>query len=115
MKSTILNIPFRYPPMKEYRVPSSKINGLTLEGLSYCVREMVLRLAPRRCDAVESATQKENGGVLGRSPKNKKSNLTATLCEPITQMPGPSYHGGGRKGQAGNNGGVEAVIPSQKK
>ena len=24
------------------------------------------------CDAVESATQKENGVVLGRSPKNEK-------------------------------------------
>ena len=58
------------------------------------------RLAPRRCDAVESATQKENGGVLGRSPKNEKSNLTATLCEPITQKPGPSYHRG-VKGKGG--------------
>ena len=57
-------------------------------------------LAPRRCDAVESATQKENGGVLGRSPKNEKSNLTATLCEPITQKPGPSYHRG-VKGKGG--------------
>ena len=37
-------------------------------------------LAPGRCDAVESATQKEIGGVLSRSPKNKKSNLTATIC-----------------------------------
>ena len=35
--------------------------------------------------------------MLGRSPKNEKSNLTATLCEPITQMPGPSYHGGVRE------------------
>ena len=49
-------------------------------------------LAPGRCDAVESATQKEIGGMLSRSPKNEKSNLTATLCEPITQKPGPSYH-----------------------
>ena len=48
-------------------------------GFILRVREMVLRLAPRRCDAVESATQKENGGVLCRSPKNKKI-LTATLC-----------------------------------
>ena len=37
-------------------------------------------LAPGHCDAVESATQKEIGGVLSRSPKNEKSNLTATLC-----------------------------------
>ena len=62
---------------------------------------------PDACDAVESATQKENGGVLSRSPKNEKSNLTATLCEPITQKPGPSYHRGNtRKGWAGNSGGV---------
>ena len=54
----------------------------------------------RHCDAVESATQKENGGVLGRSPKNKKSNLTATHCEPITQKPGSSYHRG-VKGKGG--------------
>ena len=40
----------------------------------------VTMLAPGRCDAVESATQKEIGGVLSRSPKNKKCNLTATLC-----------------------------------
>ena len=55
---------------------------------------------PDACVAVESATQKENGGVLGRSPKNEKSNLTATLCEPITQKPGPSYHRG-VKGKGG--------------
>ena len=34
-------------------------------------RETLL-LAPGRCDALESATQKENGGMLGRSPKNEK-------------------------------------------
>ena len=39
--------------------------------MSLIAREMVL-LAPERCDAVESATQKENGGVLGGSPKNEK-------------------------------------------
>ena len=76
--------------MKEYRGPSSKINGLTLEGLSLSQPGDSTELAPRCCDAVESATQKENGGVLGRSPKNEKSNLTATLCEPITQTSGPS-------------------------
>ena len=58
--------------MKEYRVPSSKINGLTLEGLSLSRPGDGTELAPRRCDAVESATQKENGGMLGGSPKNKK-------------------------------------------
>ena len=57
-------------------------------------------LAPSHCDAVESATQKESGGVLSRSPKNEKSNLTATLCEPIAQMPGPSKSWG-RKERAG--------------
>ena len=57
-------------------------------------------LAPGCCDAVESATQKENGGVLGRSPKNEKSNLTTTLCEPIAQMPGPSKSWG-RKERVG--------------
>ena len=86
--------------MKEYRVPSSKINGLTLEGLSLLWPGDGTQLAPGRCDAVESATQKENGGVLGRSPKNEKSNLTATLCEPITQKPGPSYQRG-VKGKGG--------------
>ena len=57
-------------------------------------------LASGCCDAVESATQKEIGGVLSRSPKNKKSNLIATLCEPITQKPGPPYHRG-IKGKGG--------------
>ena len=50
-------------------------------------------LAPRRCDAVESATQKENGGVLSGSPKNEKSNLTATLCQPIAQSQTPHIIG----------------------
>ena len=37
-------------------------------------------LAPGHCDAVESATQKEIGGMLSRSPKNENCNWTATLC-----------------------------------
>ena len=111
----LLNLKFLLTPLKEYRVPFSKINGLTLERISLCRPGDGTSWLLYACVALESATQKENGGVLGRSPKNKKSNLTATLCEPITQMPGPSYHGGGRKERAGNNGGVEAVIPSRKK
>ena len=71
--------------------------------------EMVL-LAPGRCDAVESATQKENGGVLGLSPK-MKSNMTATLYKPMIKKPAPRM--GKRIGWSGNNGGVMVVKPSQ--
>ena len=76
----LLKLKFLSMPLKEYRVPFSKINGLTLERISLLrpgggtagSRTLVLLF--------RSATQKENGGVLSRSPKNEKSNLTATLC-----------------------------------
>ena len=35
---------------------------------------------PDACVPFRSATQKENGGVRSRSPKNEKSNMTAILC-----------------------------------
>ena len=65
-------------PLKEYRVPFSKINGLTLERKSFTARRWYSWL-PDACVAFRSATQKEDRGVLSRSPKNEKSNLTATL------------------------------------
>ena len=40
--STIFEYPFQKPPVKEYLVPSSKINGHTLEDLSLSPRRWYL-------------------------------------------------------------------------
>ena len=55
-------------------------------------------LAPGHCDAVESATQKEIGGVLSRSPKNESLSHKSQAPHIIGEIKG--------NGLAGNNDGV---------
>ena len=65
-------------------------------------------LAPGQCDAVESATQKEIGGVLSRSPKNKKKQLRLQNFVSLShKCQAPHIIGEiKRNGRAGNSGGV---------
>ncbi len=110
----LLKLKFLSTPLKEYRVPFSKINGLTLERISLLrpgdgtagSRTLVLLSDLQHKSKMEACWVDHQ--------KTKKVTWLQHFFSLSHRLQAPQNHRGRRNGWAGNNGGVEAVEPSQK-
>ena len=109
-----LNLKFLVTPIKEYRVPFSKINGLTLERISFFAARRWY--AGSRTPVLLSDLQhkRKMEACWVDHQKTKKVTWLQHFVSLSHRLQAPLNHRGRRNEWAGNNGGVEVVKPSRK-